>query len=692
MIVYLIKFIICSGILLLFYHLGLQKDRLFKFNRFYLLAILFLSLIIPVTTVRTHYVEVPRDEFIETTDYSSQIAEASSLPYQAITPLNEETSARFDISSNDLLWAGYLLIAGLFLLRFSRNIVAILWLKRGSYIKPAHGIKIALRSDVSTSFSFLNCMFTNKERFEQGNLPLEIIEHEKFHIKDRHSIDIILIELLQCAFWFNPMVYFIKKAIKLNHEFLADAYVINQKTSAYDYQKILLEYTEKQMLNAPAFASNLNYGFTKKRLNMMTKNTNKMLSLIKPVAAGLIIFGSFMALGVTDTVAKIVETPTLEIVQDGKKVQKDKVDNSDKAEIKVDLKTNVEVEQEKDIKYKKILKPLLINLDVKDTIGHFESIQLVPTKAKVSFKNDIGETIEKVYNKLTDEEKKQFWKAGSGGKYFMEPTPKKSISQSELNEFLDEKVYGVWLDNKKIKNAELKNFTPKDFHHFTKSRLLGRAKVSKDYSFQVNLTTNIGFENGNNTNGSWVNIKASANKMALATLPIQDEKDEQRLPAPPFLVKLVRYKGANGKIIAKNFTELTKEERKVFFKKGSNPEYFRPAPVKMKIDQSLLNEFLDTKKYRIWLDGKQIENEDLKKYRLEDLHHYLKSKLGKNARNFGKYDYQLDISTVKSVKPEGEWLTFNYPHYIQLNDEKEVKKILPEIIEVKAKEKKGGNL
>ncbi|OEK04159.1 M56 family metallopeptidase [Roseivirga misakiensis] len=693
MITYLIKFIICSGVLLLFYHIALQKDRLFKFNRFYLLAILGLSLVIPVTIVRTTYVEVPADmyvqEYVSENELANNTVEETFFASDLEENIAGESNSQKSVSSSNIIWAIYLMITGVLCLRYSRNLVAIYWLKRKAKIVRADGVKIALRSDISTSFSFMNYMFTNKERFEQGNLPAEIIAHEKLHINDKHSLDIIFIEFMQCIFWFNPIIIFIKKAIKLNHEFLADAYAINLSKSAYAYQKILLEYTEKQMLNTPVLASNLNYGFTKKRLNMMTKNTNRILSLIKPVAAGLIIFSAFMVLGVTDTVAKVVDDQTTTNEEERNDLE------PRNTKIGAIPKSDKDAQPDKNVQFIKLPVFAMEHSSLNDSIGTFKAITFVPTEAKVRFEDVNGKIVEKRYRLLNDLEKKQFWKPEANGMYFREPTPRKPISQSELDEFLDGKVYGIWLDNYKIKNAELKKYSPEDIHHFSKSRLLGRAKASKDYSYQVNLTTNSYFEKNDNPNGLWVQVKVSKTKMVLATLPVQDQKDEHRLPPPPFLIKLIRYKGAEGEMIVKKLNELSTEEKKILFKKESGAEYFRPAPAKMKIDQSLLNQFLDTKKYRIWVDGKQIENQDLKNYSPEELHHYLKSKLGKNARNFGKYEYQLDIYTVKSIKPEGEWLTFNDPFYMQLKDKEEAKELVPQIIEVTSKDKKakkGNNL
>jgi beta-lactamase regulating signal transducer with metallopeptidase domain len=85
----------------------------------------------------------------------------------------------------------------------------------------------------------------------------------------KHSLDILLIETLKVLFWFNPIFIFYKKAIQLNHEFLADEKVVKSHNDVPFYQNLLIS---KANANPTYYlASNLNYSVTKKRLIMMTK-------------------------------------------------------------------------------------------------------------------------------------------------------------------------------------------------------------------------------------------------------------------------------------------------------------------------------------------------------------------------------------------------------------------------------------
>ena len=63
--------------------------------------------------------------------------------------------------------------------------------------------------------SFFKYLFFNKLKFETNAIPEEVKLHEETHAKQLHSLDIIVIELLQIVFWFHPLIYILKHHIKL---------------------------------------------------------------------------------------------------------------------------------------------------------------------------------------------------------------------------------------------------------------------------------------------------------------------------------------------------------------------------------------------------------------------------------------------------------------------------------------------
>ncbi|MBL4569343.1 MAG: M56 family metallopeptidase, partial [Flavobacteriaceae bacterium] len=137
--------------------------------------------------------------------------------------------------------------------------------------------------------SFLQYIFINKKTYQSDSLEQQILTHELTHVKQKHSLDVLFIELLQILFWFNPIFRYYRKAIQLNHEFLADDAVIQSHKNITEYQHVLLNTTAQH--NNIYLASNLNYSLTKKRLLMMTTPSSKTKILLKklvviPLLAG----------------------------------------------------------------------------------------------------------------------------------------------------------------------------------------------------------------------------------------------------------------------------------------------------------------------------------------------------------------------------------------------------------------------
>jgi hypothetical protein len=100
-----------------------------------------------------------------------------------------------------------------------------------------------------------------------------VLLHEQAHAYEKHSLDLLFIELMQIVFWFNPFIYLIKHSIKLNHEFLADRAVLNNGIETYYYQNILLAFSSNA--GPPQLANSINYSSIKKRFTVMKTQTSK---------------------------------------------------------------------------------------------------------------------------------------------------------------------------------------------------------------------------------------------------------------------------------------------------------------------------------------------------------------------------------------------------------------------------------
>ena len=258
MLEYILKSSACLAVFLLIYKLLLEKESMHVFKRFYLLASLLVSFGIPFITF-TKYIEVPLD-------INNTVINNASL-----TPLNSvEASVNY---VPYILWSIYLIGVFIFSLKFIFNLSSILLkIKQNPKLKTKKSTNVLLE-ELIVPHTFLSFIFLNKARYENQLIPKEVLIHEEVHAVQKHSLDILFIELFQIMLWFNPLIYMLKKTVKLNHEFLADLEVIKQGVTLSKYQQILLAFSSNAL--EPQLATAINYSFIKKRFTVMKTQTSK---------------------------------------------------------------------------------------------------------------------------------------------------------------------------------------------------------------------------------------------------------------------------------------------------------------------------------------------------------------------------------------------------------------------------------
>lgn len=258
---YIIKSTLCMAILLGFYKLTLEPTVIHTFKRFYLLGSLIFALSIPLLTITYTTSEVLPE--------SSTVVVVAQDIAQTTPAISNTTAVTWP---SQLLWSIYLLGVLLFATRFSLN----LWRIKRKIHSAIHIDKkkytIALIPHTVIPHSFFKWIFLSRKQFNNHQIADQVIAHEATHVIQRHSLDILLIELLQVFFWFNPLMRWIKTAIKTNHEFLADRGVLHQNTSVLTYQHILLSFASSP--DQAALESPINYSLTKKRILMLSKTMN----------------------------------------------------------------------------------------------------------------------------------------------------------------------------------------------------------------------------------------------------------------------------------------------------------------------------------------------------------------------------------------------------------------------------------
>ncbi|PKQ44400.1 M56 family metallopeptidase [Confluentibacter flavum] len=260
---YVLKSGICLAIFYTFYKLVLEKESFHVFKRFYLLVSAVLAFVIPLITF-TEYIEPTAQKFPLTfsdAPITNTIIEVQPINYVPI-----------------ILWAIYGMGVLLFSIKFFKNLAQLFYkIKHNTKVK-IHQFTHVLLQDLIVPHTFFDYIFLNKQKFETHQIPKEVLLHEETHAKQKHSLDVLFIEILHILFWFNPLIYFIKHSIKLNHEFLADNAVLKQGIDSSTYQNILLAFSSpdsnRDATELP-LANALNYSSIKKRFTVMKTHTSK---------------------------------------------------------------------------------------------------------------------------------------------------------------------------------------------------------------------------------------------------------------------------------------------------------------------------------------------------------------------------------------------------------------------------------
>jgi len=340
---YLTYSAISMGILLLLYHLFLEKEKMHRTNRAFLLFSLVFSLTIPLIPVgigdqipdlvRT-VISAEQLTSGETTELSREFLLSDSYQVNpGFVPVQTNTGS----STQSWLIAALVLYALVCMILFVRllRIIYMIQLKADRNPKRLlQGCELVLLNESIVPHTFMNTIFVNRYEYESGQIGRDILIHEQTHVRQKHSFDLLFVEMLKIIFWFNPLLYQYKKAILLNHEFLADQAVIQSGTEVKEYQALLLN----TLLARPAhgLSHSFNFALTKKRLHMMTqpvsrlRSSLKLLSVIPVVLMLAFLFGCESTpadVGSSDKTVTIAFTDSESIILNGEEIDVSTLDD-----------------------------------------------------------------------------------------------------------------------------------------------------------------------------------------------------------------------------------------------------------------------------------------------------------------------------------------------------------------------------
>ncbi len=271
MLTYFLQVSLCWLVFYGLYYSLLSRETFFRLNRIYLIISLLCGLMAPFGQV---FIEV------KTTSPTVVMLEpfvVTAKAFQHKLTANTEGVMSLQFFIQLIYWLGVAVMS----LRFLSGLFKIFRLYKHSQKVHHEAFIIVNTQRVHLPFSFFHYIFINPNVLETADIQ-QIIQHEKAHVKQRHSLDVVFVEILNILFWCNPIIYFYRHSLRNIHEYLADAAVL-RSVSTPQYGRLLI----KQSQSGPALALANHFIFSqlKKRIIMMTRNRSQRASLLKYVIA-----------------------------------------------------------------------------------------------------------------------------------------------------------------------------------------------------------------------------------------------------------------------------------------------------------------------------------------------------------------------------------------------------------------------
>jgi len=283
---YIIQTIAFQLMFLVAYDLFLKKETFFNYNRLYLLGTSILSLLLPLIKIQSFTQAIPKKYIVTLPEV---VIGNISSNVEVNNQLLNQANNFLDITINSILFFGALIA----LFFFTYRIIKIGLLIVKSSKSKELDITIVKLKNTNTAFSFFKYIFLGDEL--SNNEKVNILEHERVHVRQLHSIDLLWFEALKVIFWFNPLIYIYQNRISNIHEFIADKKAVKENNKTEYYQRLLQQVFNVKHVSFinPFFKKSL----IKKRIIMLNKTKSKQVNLVKyalliPMVFAMLVYSS----------------------------------------------------------------------------------------------------------------------------------------------------------------------------------------------------------------------------------------------------------------------------------------------------------------------------------------------------------------------------------------------------------------
>ena len=312
---YLIESTLCLSLFYGFYILVLRRETFFQLNRAYLLIAPLISLLVPLLNIPLSKKTVP---VAATKGGETALPAVENWPVVFVEQMQEGPKAVrevlsgpvFQLTLETVLWWVYLIGASLLIIRLGMQLWSLRRFLKSCKRQKKDGVTLLEGGENTPVASFLGFVFWQNKDSHSPEAKL-LLEHEYVHVREWHTLDIILMELLVAFQWFNPLLYLYKKSIREVHEYIADDHVVRRTRQRYEYASLLVRHQQSGKRAQPGLVNTF-HSLIKNRLIMLAKRPSGSLNRLKyllalPLFAGMLLLFSFRLVEHLPTVAPLLE-------------------------------------------------------------------------------------------------------------------------------------------------------------------------------------------------------------------------------------------------------------------------------------------------------------------------------------------------------------------------------------------------
>ena len=304
--IYDLKVATLIAVFYMFYRLLLSHDTLHRMNRVVLLTTAVASFVLPLCVITMHH---------------TVVVEAQA---PLLSPVGDVTASVANVTTEASLGTIWeTLFTAVFFVGVAVTLGYLLWsvgqvvrLIRHSEQHPqADGAIICVTNKEVSPFSWMRYIVLNRKDYESPDPA--VMAHERGHIRQHHSLDVLLVDTLTILQWFNPAMWMLRQDLRAIHEYEADAVVLSQGINMRQYQYLLIQ----KAVGACGYsvANGITHSTLKNRITMMLNNKKTNRKSMFKLLALLPIVGIALALNAETVNDYVYQQPPKKVVKKGRK-------------------------------------------------------------------------------------------------------------------------------------------------------------------------------------------------------------------------------------------------------------------------------------------------------------------------------------------------------------------------------------